>query len=270
MFFNFITRIKPKARYSALAVVFLTLGLVEGCFTEAGNAEDEQVVKAEFQIEYALTSSGVVHKSAATSTTIFDSSTVRIENFYLMVREAEIHNTDGTEQHLWRRTGSGFYADFTGQDSSAQLPFQVIPRQTFANFKLEFALPVHKNFRADTVDIEAFSDRNYIFGRWKTPLGPLPFLFALPSGSLSLFYDRSTLDEWLMANTYDCRFTFFASQWLDSANLDLAQRMNDRNHRAFVLLDSTSNSALYHKLVKKFYHSFNTTQVMNSSSIYVR
>jgi hypothetical protein len=267
MFFNFFTAPRLWTRCPSFTVSAMTLTLVWGCFTEAGNAEDEQVVKAEFQIEYGL-APGVLRKSAAPSILGFDSSTVRIDNFYLLVREAEIHNTDGTEQHLWRGIGSGLHVDFTDKDSAAQLPFQVIPRQTFANFKLEFALPQRKNFRADTVDAEQFSDRGYIVGRWKTPGGPLPFIFALPPGSLSLFYERSTLDAWLMANTYECRFTFYASQWLDSAGLDLAKRSNDRHLRPFVLLDSTSNVDLYQKLVKKFYRSFNTSQVLNSSLIH--
>jgi hypothetical protein len=248
----------------ATALMVLPLAFeLGGCFTEVGNAEDDNLVKADFHIDYSptakpLAKTGTVLSGTPLDTPKIDTGSIKIHRFYLVVREAEYHNPDGTEQHLWREDSAGAFVDFTHHDSNATLPFQNIAHQTIANLKMEFSIPPNSQLKLDTVDVDAFHNPGFIVGTIQRGSIPTYFLFALPSGVLHLLYSQTTLESWMQGKVYNCQFQFFAGIWLANARLDTARVSLDRSGTPFILLDSTSNTALHKTLVDQFYKSFNT------------
>lgn len=251
-----LTLFRDMAKRPWLAIPGLLLAL-GGCFTEVGNAEDEQFVKADFRIDYSLTAQPLTKVARF----LFQPESVFIHRFYLIVREAEYHNSDGSEKYLWSEDSLGKSVDFTQLDTAAMLPPQKIDLGDIVNFKLELNIPKHGKLRSDTLDLLAFNDRSYLTGIYRHGEQEKAFLFALPAGVLHLIYSKEAMAMWLKGNEYLCQITFFGGQWLAGARLDTAVEVRDKLKRPFVLLDSNSNSALYQRLADRFYQSFNTRNV---------
>lgn len=245
------TLAKAKLRWLVIPAM---LSAVSGCFTEVGNAEDDQLVKADFRIDYSLSAQPLAKASHLSA----QPESVSISRMYMVVREAEYHNTDGSERYLWSEDSLGMAVDFTQADSEAMLPPQKIALETIANFKLELTIPVRRKLRADTLDLTSFKDRNYLAGTYRFGEEVRPFLFALPTGTLHLIYSQEVMASWLRGKEYHCQFTFFGGQWLAGARLDTALAVRDRLRRPFILLDTNSNAAIYRRLADRFYQSFNT------------
>jgi len=241
-----------------LPILLLAWG---GCFTEVGNAEDDNLVRAEFRIDYGLGASALAKPGLGTMA----SENMLIDLFYVRVREAEFHNQDGSEMHLWRGESAGVFVDFTLQDTAAKLPQVSIAKQSINNFKLEIDLFAATPIDPDTIAFHFFDNRAYIKGEYAYGASNSRFIFALPAGVLHLIYAKETMDAWMRGNVYDCQFIFNGRKWLAGSRLDTATAYPDRNREPLVLLDSQHNPQLYNALVEKFYTSFNTADVFSRS-----
>jgi hypothetical protein len=260
MFFGRISKSQGRRSLgSALVFGMCVTGLL-GCFTEVGNAEDEQVVKASFNIDYSMPQPPLVKRSVAQTFT----PSIHIQSFRLKVREGEFHYTDRTEEYLWMGDTSGQEVDFTGKDSLGRLPPQFIPKKTISNLKLEFVVTQSSRTSTSPLDLDSLPRSNWIVGKWTLAGVTETFLFPVPAGRFNLFYSQTALDQWKMGNAYDCQFTFFAAQWFDGIDIPSATRRLDKLGRPYILFDSNTNPTVYAQLVKKFYKSFNTASVMTN------
>ncbi len=248
------------------------LSAFNGCFTEVGNAQDERLVVAHFQVDYSPTAKPLPKTSSAQGTatyptTILDTNSVYLKQFYLDVREAEYQYFDSatntpSEFHLWRDDSATLPVDFTGLDASSSLPSQKVGLKSPLSLSLDCLIPKNTGLKPDTVNINAFKDRGYIVGTCPVHGKPTPFVFALPAApGVAMVYSKQTLQGWLVGNTYQCQFSFFATVWMANSGVDSAATIHDKIGNAFILLDSLHNPVIYNTLSTRFYQSFNTSQV---------
>ncbi len=235
---------------------FLPFFLLEACFTDVGNAENENKIQADFTIDY--TRSPALPKLSGVATL----DTAVIGQFYLLVREAEYHLKGGGERHLWRESDSGRPVDFTGRDSLAVLPVQSIESDSILDFSLECQLPSQRILDPGSVAFSTFRDKGYIKGIYAVGGDSIPFLFALPAGKkLRVHYQAGMLEDWKIGGAYDIQVIFFGLKWLSGAGIDQAVRSKDSEGRKMILLDAGHNASLHQALVARFLASFNTRDV---------
>lgn len=228
--------------------------LLDGCFTEVGNAEGENRIRADFRIDYVRKP---LPKRASSP-----HDTVAVNHFYLLVREAEYHLKGGGERHLWRESDSGLAVDFTGGDKLAALPARPIEPDSIVDFTLNCSIPDPPPLAPDTLDLAAFREKGYIKGIYVAGKDTIPFLFALPATEyLHIRYAPSVLETWRKGNAYEMQVIFYALKWVTHAGLETADRSKDRAGRPFVLIDAGHNAGLHRTLADRFLTSFNTDQV---------
>ena len=234
-----------------------------GCFTEVGNAEDDRLVSAKFQIDL-VQCAPVLNKVATQKVDSFD---VNIFQFYVNVKEAEFYFYDSvkmnsSEYHLWKFTSDPLPIDFSGQDPIARLPVESVGRLIPRDFYLTCSLPNRKSFKVDTIDFKTFSDRGYIKGRFIDGKFETNFLFAMPKSlQLRLQYTPEQSKRWLVNGMYTCDFIFCAKQWLLGVDLSKAAMDKDKMGNSIVIINDVKNAAIYQTLSDSFYKSFNTTLV---------
>jgi len=242
---------------------FAMLVWLAGCFTEVGNAGDENLVTPQFKIDYTNNPT-VLPKAAANS---LDSDSIQILRFYLLVNEASYSVLDSvtglsTEKYLWAEDSSSDPVDFSGTDPKAVLRTEKIGVQTPERLTMEFKVSSHPDLRPDSIDFENYFGMGYLKGTYG--LGPTPkkFLFSLPSRKeLNMQYSKAALMSWFKNNSYNCQFTFFASKWVSGVDLSKADSVRDMTGRAIVVLDTVHNPILYKTLLDSFYKSFNTLNI---------
>ncbi len=243
----------------------LLAGLLAGCFTEVGNAEDDRLVEAKFQIDYK--SIAPLPKAAIGGPVVNEASIVQ---FYLGVREAEFHLFDSLtnrkqEFHLWKDDSAILDVDFTGTDTLARLPNQKVGVLNPLEMHLQCQFPAHFALNVDTVDFDRFRDRSYIKGVLSVGKAATPFLFALPNaGGFQLLYEKQTLDGWYAAGTYRCRFIFYANRWVAGMDFSHAVLSKDATGDKVLVLDPEHNGDLHDSLEARFYHAFNTSKASYS------
>jgi hypothetical protein len=239
----------------------LLFPLLAGCFTEVGNAQDERLVEAHFQVEYA--SGAPLPKTTATAP---ESTKVSILQFYLKIAEAEFDLLDSInnrrqEFHLWKED-SALDVDFLGLDTSAMLPVEKVGVLNPHDLHLECVFPGHAPLKTDTLDFNRFHDRAYIKGVFTLGKDAIPFLFALPNtGGFELTYMGDVLDAWYADGVYQCRFIFFADKWVAGLKLAGAALSIDKGGTKVMVLDPAHNAALHDSLETRFYNSFNSFRV---------
>ncbi|MEO7957938.1 MAG: hypothetical protein ABIW76_14725 [Fibrobacteria bacterium] len=251
--------------WACVLVPALIMGVFSGCFTEVGNAEDEQLVSGRFEIDYASNPQPL--PKSATSPASTDPDSISIRQFYLEIREAEFQAFDSVamrnvERHLWKKSGATLPVDFTGEDASAALPIQKMDAFKPDNFVLQCLVPKQSVLKPDTLDFLNFSGKGYIKGYLYTGQSATPFLFQLPENQeIHLEYSAAALLTWYRANEYHCEFVFFATKWMEGAGLGKAVVTRDRSGAPLIILGNGHNAALYALLVERFYKSFNTQRV---------
>lgn len=238
----------------------LLFSLLAGCFTEVGNAQDERLVEAHFQVDYA--SGAPLPK---TTTTAPESTKVSILQFYLKIAEAEFDFLDSItnrkqEFHLWKED-SAMDVDFLGLDPSAILPVEKVGVLNPLDLHLECVLPAHAPLKTDTLEFNRFHDRAYIKGVFTMGKEVIPFLFALPNtGGFELTYMGDILDAWYVDGIYHCRFIFYANNWVAGLKLSGATVSNDKTGTKFLVFDPEHNGLLHDSLETRFYKSFNSSR----------
>jgi hypothetical protein len=245
--------------------LFLALlaALVSGCFTEVGNADDEQLVSGQFKIDYSANPKPL--PKLGTIPGIADS--ISIVQFYLEIREAEFKAFDSVtlrnvEKHLWKEAGATLPVDFTGNDPTATLPIQKVGSFKPDNLVLQTIVPKQGVIQPDTLDFRKFSDQGYIKGYLGAGRQATAFLFQLPEDQeIHLEYSAAALKGWYRDNEYHCEFVFFAMEWIEGVDLSKAVVTRDRSGAPLILLGNGHNPALYPTLVERFYKSFNTQRV---------
>jgi hypothetical protein len=254
---------RPRILIPALGLLLLPAWFA-GCFTEVGNAEDENLVSGEFKIDYSPDAKPL--EKAAAALPIPDS--ILITQFYLEIREVELRAYDSVnmrtiEHHLWKEDSATLPVDFTGRDTSATLPVQKVgsfPEPD--NLVLQCVVPKQAVLRADTVDFDSFSDKGYIKGKLGSGRNAREFLFQLPENrEIHLQYSQAALKHWYWDNAYHCEFVFFATKWIAGAGLDKAEIFRDKTGEPLLIFGSGHNPELYTALVDRFYKSFNTLTV---------
>lgn len=253
----FPIRIRPAhASYS----LCLLVSILAGCFTEVGNAQDERLVEAHFQVEYAA---GTPLRKMAT--TAPESVQVGIRQFYLSIEEAEFDFLDSItnrrqEFHLWKED-SAVVVDFLGLDTSARLPVEKVGVLKPFDLHLHCLLPQHIPLKTDTLDFNRFQDRSYIKGMFTIGKDSTPFLFALPNtGGFELTYMGDILDAWYADGVYQCRFIFYANNWVAGLKLSGATVSSDKTGAKIMVFDPEHNGLLHDSLETRFYKSFNSSR----------
>lgn len=253
---------------AAVSAVFLCLSF-DGCFTEIGNAEGENKIRADFKIDYTRPEAlpkgasgpgeGAGGKPAAAPLT---HDTVIIDHFYLLVREAEYHLKGGGERHLWRESDSGLPVDFTGRDTLAILPVRPIEPDSILDFKLECRIPRPPALQPDSLDIITFHELGFVRGTYSFGGASVPFLFALPEAEhVNIRYPPSTFESWRKGSAYEMQVVFYALKWMSHAGIEKAKHSKDRQGTSFVLIDSLHNADLHRILSERFFLGFNTADV---------
>ncbi|MDB5047707.1 MAG: hypothetical protein JWO30_778 [Fibrobacteres bacterium] len=251
------SRIRPALVLAAL------LSWLSGCFTEVGNAEDDRLVEAKFQIDYNPNALPLP-KSATLKA---DSLKVTILRFYLNLREAEFHLFDSLTNrkqdfHLWKDDVNLLPVDFTGRDTAATLPTQKVGVLNPLEMYLKCVLPTRAILKPDTVDFEGFANRGYIKGWYVTGRDTTRFLFALPkAGDFQLMYSKEALNGWYADGTYRCQFVFYANRWMAAADLTGAVCVKDKRGALLLVLDPEHNGAIHEVLETSFNKSFNASKV---------
>lgn len=243
---------------------------LDACFTEVGNAEDGQLVKANFSIDYAVSSqplprSGAkdLHSIASPSPTL---DSLIIQQLYLRVREAEYYAMDSTtgeyfETHLWKNP-AGVDVDFTGKDAAATLPAERVVSLTADTIKLQFRLAQAHTLLTDTLDFDTFADRRYMKGIAYVGGKQKPFLFALPAARrVELIYSKEALEKWHSQEGYHCEFMFYGYLWAENPVFTKAKAWRDSNDKEVMIFDGNHNPAAYRELSTAFFNSFNTLKV---------
>lgn len=245
---------------SFLAIACFTIGL-GGCFTEVGNAEDEKLLEAKFDIDYSRDALPLPKYAAATV------DTVLIQAFKLVVREAEYRVFDsasGTtvERHLWDRDSGGILVDFVGGGNTPSLPNQMVPAGEPQVLELRCTIPSGTVMNHDTLDFDRFAGLGYIKGIHSAGGTVRKFLFALPAArEIHLRYSRDALATFRQGGVYKCRFTFFATKWISGQAIQEAKTWKDRTGAPVALFDKEHNATTYQALVTAFENSFNTASV---------
>jgi hypothetical protein len=236
-----------------------------GCFTEAGNAEDDNLIQADFNIDYGANPSQLPKVSVGAN---LDS--LVILQFSLAVKEAEYRAFDSAsdriyEMHLWKADSGGVPVDFTGANGPNTLPAISVAPVTATDLELESFLPEPSLLSPDTLVFASFHDRGYIKGVRFDGSSRFNFLFALPSGKeLHLLYSQQALASWYSGNAYRCEFTFFGMKWLSGTDFRKADVWDDRTGADVAIFDANHNAAMYQSLLDSFYQSFNTARVSTS------
>jgi hypothetical protein len=235
--------------------------ILAGCFTEVGNAQDDRLVQAKFQIEYTTGPTAL----PKTATTVPETTKVGILQFYLSIEEAEFDLLDSItnrkeEFHLWKED-SALDVDFLGLDSSAVLPVEKVGILNPHDMHLHCQFPGHRVLGLDTIDFTRFHDRSYIKGIFTTGKSTTPFLFALPNtGGFELTYMADILGSWYSDGIYHCRFVFFANNWVAGLKLGNAILSKDKTGTNVMVLDPEHNGLLHDSLETRFYKSFNSSR----------
>lgn len=251
---------KPPGIPSLLALACFTAWLI-GCFTEVGNAEDEKLLEAKFEIDYNRDALPLPKAAAETV------ATVHIHAFHLVLREAEYRVYDsarGTtvEKHLWQGDSAGILVDFTGGGNTPALPNQMVPAGAPGVLELKCLIPARKSLNPDTLDFDRFAGLGYIKGIHSAGGKVRKFLFALPAArEMHLNYSREALAAFRQGGDYRCRFTFFATKWVSAQPIQEARTWMDRSGNPVALFDGEHNATTYQALVTAFDKSFNTTKV---------
>lgn len=239
----------------AMALLLVPAFLLDGCFTDVGNAEGEGLIQTEFSIDY---SPGPAMPKAGRSA----GDSVFISQFYLTVREAEYHLAGGGEYHLWRDNDSGLVVDFTGRDPSATLPARPIGPDSILDFMIEARLAVPPEVNPDTLDFAAFAHPGFMKGAYRSGGGAFDFLFALPgTGRLNIGYSLEEFEAWRWGSGYRMQVVYYALRWMAGTDLSTVAVSVDRNGHPFILIDATHNSALHGLLADRFTQSFNSQRV---------
>ena len=253
---------------AAVATALLTLSL-DGCFTEIGNAEGENKIRADFKIDYTrvpalpkLSSGWMGGPAGKAGTALITHDTIIVEHFYLLVREAEYHLKGGGERHLWRESGAGVPVDFTGKDKIAMLPVRPIEPDSILDFSLECRIQAPPVKEPDSLDFGTFVDKGYIKGTYTADGVSIPFLFALPQAdNLHIRYSPAVLESWRTGSEYDMQVVFFALKWISHSGIEEARRSKDRLGKSMVMIDTLHNPALHRILSDRFFTGFNTATV---------
>jgi len=243
--------------------ILLAAAIFAGCFTEVGNAGDDRLLQAQFSVDYSQPVK-VQPKRAAVQTSAIQTATIL--RFYLGVREAEFQLFDSAtnqraEYHLWKEDTAVLPVDFTGRDPSASLPDQKVSGIDPLAMRLECVLPVPNALSTETLNFGTFSDPGYIKGVIWDGRDSTAFLFALPSGELSLAYPKSVIQTWYTGTLYRCQFIFYANKWIAAADLSAAEEMLDVTGRKVILLDASHNPVAFAALTTAFSTAFNAPNV---------
>ena len=222
-----------------------------GCFTEAGNAEDEFQVQALFRVEYSV-------PPVSESAPQFDS--VRLKQFILTFTETEYYTGIDESHPLWVDS-DGISVDFTGKDS-VPLPPLKETNHGWSQLEMELAIQPPLPLRLDTVDFDAFQDPGYIKGVAYNGGVACNFLFALPAATnLELYYTGDLLRSWLVGRDCRLKFIFYPEKWISNALVQQADASQDEQGAPLRVFDPWHNQALYQALSKQFFNSFNASRV---------
>lgn len=234
-------------RALAVAALLAPVGLWNGCFTEVGNPDEEEMTLVMRVASPVEDTAGTGGRNAPDS--------VQVTGLVLRLTGVDQYARGKRARTLWANDSVGRDAALSRGDSVRATRLAALETDS-----LVVRLRAHpaRAIDLDTVNWETFSDPGYLKGVIHRRGVARRFLFAL-SDSLrfAALYDRDALEAWRDAKGYHCLLLFHPRAWMNHPAIDTAKAFPTAGGDPVVVFDETHNPAQHAGLTRRLARSFN-------------